>query len=238
VNLTGRETEIMRILKVLGQATNRFVLIGGYAVNAYGQHRFSVDCDLVTNDQILPMLARVLEKEGYTLQNPRARQPRGVNVMEYRKSVGTESAKVELFVNKVVNRSTAGTWTYNFVSENSGDETVVGATESILSRVAERNLLVAMKLHAARPQDLGDVVMLSKGTDWSKAASFCTTGSKRDLLDHLSRQTRELGSASVVNALRSNFALRTDPTSLVKEAARGLETLTKLVAEQKFRETL
>lgn len=42
-----REKEIFESLKVLKD--KRFVVIGGYAVNAYTLPRFSVDCDIVVN---------------------------------------------------------------------------------------------------------------------------------------------------------------------------------------------
>ena len=52
--LTSRETEVIRILRILGEATDGFVVVGGYAVNALGQHRFSVDCDLATDRDNVP----------------------------------------------------------------------------------------------------------------------------------------------------------------------------------------
>lgn len=45
-----REQEIFRILKEISEC--EFVLIGGYAVNAYALPRFSVDCDIVIKDDM------------------------------------------------------------------------------------------------------------------------------------------------------------------------------------------
>lgn len=43
-----REKEVFDTLKKIREC--RFVLIGGYAVNAYTLPRFSVDCDIVVED--------------------------------------------------------------------------------------------------------------------------------------------------------------------------------------------
>ena len=44
-----REKEIFETLKTISEFN--FVLIGGYAVNAYALPRFSVDCDIVLRDK-------------------------------------------------------------------------------------------------------------------------------------------------------------------------------------------
>src|SRR5690242_911041 len=143
--LTARETEIIRIIRVLADATEGFVVIGGYAVNAHGQHRFSEDCNLATNRDNVPVIDTSLLGEGYELQRAEVRPPLGVTIREYRKTVGGEPASIELFVNTVVSTGTRGTWTYKFIQDNSVEAVVAGSKDSAPSRVAQRNLLVAMK---------------------------------------------------------------------------------------------
>ncbi len=168
--LTARETEIIRILRVLSEATDGFVVIGGYAVNAHGQHRFSIDCDLATIRNNIPVIDATVLGEGYALWKGRFRPPIGVTMREYRKSVAGLPVSVELLVNTVVSRQTSGRWTYKFIRENSVEAIVVGATDSTPSRVAQRNLLVAMKLHSGRTQDIADSVILSERVDWKEVA--------------------------------------------------------------------
>ncbi|MBI2185236.1 MAG: hypothetical protein HYU39_09810 [Thaumarchaeota archaeon] len=50
-HLTAREAEIIRILKAPGPHAGKFVVVGGYAVNALTSHRFSVDCDIVVSEK-------------------------------------------------------------------------------------------------------------------------------------------------------------------------------------------
>ena len=180
--LTSRETEIIRILRVLTEATDGFVVIGGYAVNAHGQHRFSVDT--------------------------------------------------------VVSTTTRGIWTYKFIRENSVEAIVTGATDSTPSRVAQRNLLVAMKLHAGETQDFEDVVMLSERVDWKTVAKCAACGSKEQLLEDIEAAIQDISSPKFASELKSIFAIRSDPILLIKRANLGLQSLRTLVAQEKFKDSL
>src|SRR5438876_5373115 len=97
-NLIAHETEVIRILRILTEASDGFVVIGGYAVNAHGQHRFSVDCELATNRDNVPVIDATLLREGYELRRSEVRPPIGVTIREYAKSVGGETASIELSV--------------------------------------------------------------------------------------------------------------------------------------------
>jgi len=236
--VTSRETEIIRILRVLSEATDGFVVIGGYAVNAYGQHRFSVDCELATNRDNVPVIDATLLREGYELKRSEVRPPIGVTIREYAKPIGGETTSVLLFVDTVVNTTTRGIWTYKFIQDNSVEAIIVGATSSTPSRVAQRNLLVAMKLHAGETQDFEDVVMLSERVDWKTVARCTASGSKQQLIDQIDYAIGEISSAKFASELKSIFAMRSDPTPLIKRANLGLQSLRTLVAEQKFRDSL
>ena len=236
--LTSRETEIIRILRVLSEATDGFVVIGGYAVNAFGQHRFSVNCDLSTNRDNVPVIDAILLGEGYELRRKEALPPIGVTIREYSKSVGGEPVSVELFVDTVVSTTTRGIWTYKFIQDNSVEAIVAGATDSTPSRVAQRNLLVAMKLHTGRTEDLGDVVMLSERVDWNTVARCAACGSKDQLIEQIDAAIREISSAKFASDLKSTFAIRGDPTLRIKQANLDLHSLRTFVAEQKFKDSL
>jgi len=236
--LTSRETEIIRILRVLTEATEGFVVVGGYAVNALGQHRFSVDCDLATDRDNVPVIDATLLREGYELRRNEVRPPIGVTIREYIKSVGGEPVSVELFVDTVVSTTTRGTWSYKFIQDNSVEAIVVGATDSTPSRVAQRNLLVAMKLHTGRTEDLGDVVMLSERADWNTVARCAACGSKEQLIDQIDSAIREISSAKFASHLKSTFAIRGDLTFRIKQANLDLHSLSTLVAEQQFKDSL
>jgi len=236
--LAALETEVLRILRILNEATDGFVVIGGYAVNAHGQHRFSVDCELATNRDNVPAIDATLLGEGYDLKRSEVRPPIGVTIREYAKSIGGETASVMLFVDTVVNTTTRGIWTYKFIRENSVEAIVAGATGSTPSRVAQRNLLVAMKLHAGETQDFEDVVMLSERVDWKMVVRCAASGARQQLIAQIDYGIGEISSAKFALELKSTFALKGDPTPLLKRANLGLQSLGTLLAEQKFKDSL
>ena len=237
-NLTVPETEIIRILRVLSEEADGFVLIGGCAVNAFGHRRFSVDCDLATNRDNTPVLDTALLREGYELWRGGSRPPLGVAVRVYRKLIAGQPVSVDLLVNTVVSQKTRGTWTYKFIHENSAEAIVVGATDSTPARVANRNLLIAMNLHSGRTQNLADLVVLSEKADWKTVARYAASGSKEQLIAQIDSAIKEVSSSKFVSDLRASFAMRTDPTSLVKGTSLGLQTLRTLVGKEKFRDSL
>src|SRR5436853_376510 len=236
--LTSRETEIIRILRVLSEATDGFVVVGGYAVNAHGQHRFSEDCDLATTRDNVPVIDAILLGEGYELRRNEVRPPIGVTVREYSKSVGREPASLALLVDTVVSTTTRGTWTYKFIQDNSVRAIVAGATGSTPPRVAQRELLVALKLHLCGTQDSGDLVMLSERVDWKTVAKCAACGSKEQLIDQIESAIKEISSAKFASDLKSTFALQSDPSLLIKRAELGLQSVRTLVAGQKFKDSL
>ena len=66
--LQVREKEIFETLKKIRKF--KFVVIGGYAVNAYTLPRFSVDCDIVIREiKELDKIKKVLLELGYTKEN-------------------------------------------------------------------------------------------------------------------------------------------------------------------------
>ena len=229
---------MIRILRIMGQATNGFVVIGGYAVTALGQHRFSVDCDLATDEEHVQVLDMTLNRDGYARKKRRSRLPEGAATREYVKRVGEEPSTVELFIDRVVSRATQGAWTYGFVRENSVEALVVGVTDSTPSRVVGRDLLIAMKLHAGRRQDLGDVVVLSRGVDWETVAKLAACGSKEKLTERLESATSEISSPKFASDLKSTFAMRGDMGNQIATASRGLEKLKTLIALQNFSNVL
>jgi hypothetical protein len=236
--LTAREAEIIRVLRILSEATDGFVVIGGHAVNAHGQHRFSEDCNLATNRDNVPIIDAMLLGDRYELRRNEVRPPLGVTIREYHKTVEGEPASIELLVDTVVSTTTRGTWTYGFIHENSVEAIVVGATDSTPSRVAQRNLLVAMKLHSGRTQDIADVVMLSERVDWKDVARCAACGSKEALMEHVESAIGEISSSKFASNMKSLFSMRSDPTHLIKEAILGLQSLRAYLSDQKFRDSL
>ena len=114
----------------------------------------------------------------------------------------------------------------------------MGATDSTPARVAQRNLLVAMKLHAGRTEDFADVVMLSEKVDWKIVARYAACGSKEQVVEQIESAIREISSEKFASDLKSAFALRSDPSFLITRVILSISTLRTIVAQEKFKDSL
>ncbi len=237
VILTTRESEIVRILRILDTESKEFVLVGGYAVNALATHRFSVDCDLVINQRTYSVMARILKREGYA-QDSSSSKKSGSRVENFIKLLEQGSVGVDLCVDSLTCRQTDGAWSYDFTRMNSVEALVAGVTASVPSRVASRELLTALKLHSGRDQDLADIVVLSERTDWESVAIFAACGSWQKVQSQLSTEFEMLSQAKFVSDLRSQFGVRADVTPLIKRASEGLKKVRGLLANRSFQEVL
>ncbi|NWG09388.1 MAG: hypothetical protein HXX80_03610, partial [Nitrososphaerales archaeon] len=148
-DLTAREAEIIRVLKILSSQTGKFIVVGGYAVNALASHRFSVDCDFVISEKDLSLFENILRQEGYKRRKTRKQFERvyGGKTREYIKLIEGRRVSVDLFVNDMVCRQTSGAWSYELIRQNSLESNIIGLTDSAVSLVPKRELLVAMKIH-------------------------------------------------------------------------------------------
>lgn len=109
-DLTAREAEIIRILRVLSSGGVAHVVIGGYAVNALTSHRFSVDWDVVVAEKDFETIIKILQQEGYSRQASVevAESIQGAKGIKYAKLIGGRKVSVDMFVDKVICRQTRG----------------------------------------------------------------------------------------------------------------------------------
>ena len=233
-DLTSREAEIIRILRVLHSHSDKLVVIGGYAVSALASHRFSVDCDVVVSEKELESLGKVLTDEGYRKVKA-TNLPRGIHgakTAKYVKMIGGRRVAVDLYANSVLSRDTGGEWRYELLLQNSIESNVVGVTDSAVALVPTRELLIAMKLHAARDTDLRDIVMLSEGADLNMVAGFANTGVNDKVTSQLDWAMKKIGSKEFPPALKAEFGLRTDMTPLIRGTLEHLKTIRKRLVEK------
>jgi len=233
-DLTAREAEIVRVLRILAEHRDKFVVVGGYAVNALTSHRFSVDCDMVLAQYNLPIIERILGIEAYSKRKtPRqVKSIRRVRTEEFSKLIGGRSVSLDLFINRLVCRQTAGGWTYQLIKRNSFESDVVGLTGSARAFVPRRELLIAMKVHAGRGPDLRDIVMLSERADWNLVSEFADTGIKEKAVGQIANAIRMIKMSQFSSSLRAEFALRADVTPLIQKSTEGLSAVRKLLSSR------
>jgi len=206
-------------------------VIGGYAVNAFASHRFSVDCDLVISEKGLTLFEHILSNEGYARRRTMQRgRIHGGKIQEYVKLIGGRRVTVDLFVDTMVCRQTGGAWSHELLEQNSFETNITGLTGSAVARVPKRDLLIAMKIHSARGADLRDVIMLSETAAWETVAKFATCGAIQKVIKQVETATETICRKEFQSALKAEFALRSDVTPLANKTAEGLNIVKKVLS--------
>ncbi len=162
--LEFREREILSTLEKLKEAN--LVLIGGYAVNAYAQPRFSVDCDIVVmNKEEANRIRGMLEKDGYAKKDINLALPYTGEFLCLTKKAGEYIIPFDILIGSVIDRGTGLHFPAEWIFENSGIRKLVGKANpiKITLRVANPEVLIVMKLAAGRKSDIRDVFMLFEG---------------------------------------------------------------------------
>jgi len=158
-----REKEIFETLKKISNA--HFVVIGGYAVNAYTLPRFSVDCDIVVGDRKeLEKIEKVLGKIGYVkLEINKDSLPYHSSFLRYEKDLGNNfKASIDILISNVIDRQTNAKFSAEWAFENSEERALKGKTiiEEFKIRIINIDALIAMKFVSCRVPDIRDVFML------------------------------------------------------------------------------
>ncbi len=169
-----REDEIFQTLKAISD--HKFVLIGGYAVNAYTLPRFSVDCDIVVKEDIeLKKIEAKLLKIGYIKELARESIPYSGNFVRYEKKIKPNfSVSVDILITKVTDRMTGVEFQAEWIFEHAKKSFLLGKTirEELSIQIIDIDALLVMKMIACRSTDIRDVFMMlpsAINTEWIKS---------------------------------------------------------------------
>ncbi len=153
----------------------RFVLIGGYAVNAYTLPRFSVDCDIVVDGKTAAAkIAKELEKIHYIRAADTDLMPYHEDFLKYEKTIMKNfKVSVDILIKNVSDRRTRGIFSSEWVFKNSAVRALKGKTipQELKLRIINPDALVVMKIVSCRSTDIRDVFMLMpqvKDLEWVK----------------------------------------------------------------------
>lgn len=181
--LLEREQEIMRILNLFLDKKLEFIVVGGYAISTY-KKRFSIDLDLVINEDALKIFKDVLEKQGYFLHYEKEiALLYGENFKRFRKNMKNLPVDVDLLINGLVSRTTNATWSLDYIKRYS----VKRKLSNSEFLIPEKELLIAMKFHSGRLSDIRDVVALMPCNP-EKLKKHLQKGNMNKLKDSIKKQ--------------------------------------------------
>lgn len=168
-----REQEIFNILKHIKECD--FVLIGGYAVNAYTLPRFSIDCDIVIKDSNeLRKIARILINAGYKECNPKGKFAYSGKFSRYEKILEKNfSVCIDILIGAVYDRMTGVIFSAEWIFQNAKTLKLNGKTiiEELQLKILNIDALIVMKTISSRATDIRDVFMMlpnAKDKTWIK----------------------------------------------------------------------
>jgi len=157
-----REREVFDTLKKI--KNQKFVIIGGYAVNAYTLPRFSVDCDIVTEDNVsTAKITKELDKLNYKRAQDTDFGPYSGDFLKYEKTIRKNFIiSFDILIKNVYDRQTKAMFSAEWVFRNSALRTLRGKTitEELKLRIVNPEALVVMKFVSCRNADIRDVFML------------------------------------------------------------------------------
>ena len=156
-----REKEIFETLKKIKRF--KFTIIGGYAANAYTLPRFSVDCDIVTNNEIeANKIGKELENINYAKKEAKNLFYKG-QFLRYEKELGNNfKVSMDILIENVFDRQTGTTFSAKWIFKNSDLKFLKGKTisEKLKIRIINLDALIVMKFISCRSVDIRDVFML------------------------------------------------------------------------------
>jgi len=203
-----REKEIFETLKKIKKC--KFVVIGGYAVNAYTFPRFSVDCDIVIKDKKeLEKIEELLFELEYQKVKNNNETPYDGKFERYEKEISQNfKVSIDVLVEEVLDRQTNAKFSADWVFENSALKSLKGKTisEQLELRIIKIDALFVMKFLSCRLTDIRDIFLLIssiKGVEWIKKE----LSERYDLKDRLSKVLNQITSKQFKDGLQGVFGL-------------------------------
>ena len=197
-----REQEIFNILKKIKDCN--FVLIGGYAVNAYALPRFSIDCDIVVKDSAeLSNISKILVSDGYRKNNPKGEFAYSGKFSRYEKIIEKNfSVSMDILIGDVSDRMTGAVFSAEWIFKHATDGHLNGKTiiEELQLKIIGIDALIAMKTISCRSTDIRDVFMMlpnAKDTSWIKSE----INSRHDLNDRTAKILEKINSKQFKDGL-------------------------------------
>lgn len=177
-----REAEIFTTLKKLARC--EFVIIGGYAVNAYTLPRFSVDCDIVLKEkEELRKIERVLLQDGYARVKTPVEAYTGAFSRYEKKLMNGFTVSMDVLLGSVTDRMTGASFSASWIFNHSTKQLLKGKTitEEVRLRIIDLDALLVMKIIACRSTDVRDVFMMlpsCRNQEWILAEITARAGAQ------------------------------------------------------------
>lgn len=217
-----RENEIFDVLDGFNKAELKYVLLGGYAVSAY-MHRFSVDADVCIDKKDLPLFKTILEKRHFQFVKRRNLEDIYKGEFEcYVKKVKLP-VTVGLMIGSVASRQTNASISFEQLYKNSVIKNITGIEKTISARIPLKEILIALKINAARLTDARDIVALCHDIDFDIVAEFIDKS--KEIRSNLDNLLSYFKSDNFKDAFKGVFSIEKLPKGNIENAIKLMERL-------------
>jgi len=220
MSLPDREQELLTTLAAINESSLPYVLVGGWAISAFNQ-RFSTDVDLVVPEDAVEDYESYLQDQDYDRTSEY--DTNGIyegQFIQYSKDVGNP-VSIELMVNALRCRQTEAEWSYRYLDQHAQSVTI-GRTQSVHTRIPERELLLAIKLHSGRFTDARDVVAAADDADFDRIEKHLHRGEPDALAEQLRTIDEQLTDESFVDSFKGEFQQQTVPEGTIERVREFL----------------
>lgn len=209
MSLGDREDELLDTLEAVIDAELPYVLVGGWAIAAFNQ-RFTTDVDVVIPAQALDDYTALLTDRSYekTADVERNELYEGRTV-RFEKDVGNP-VQFDAMVDALGCRQTEAEWSYRYLAQHSVTADL-RTGRPITTRIPERELLFAVKLHSGRKADSRDLVVLATDADFDRIATHLHRGNPEQLAGRIEIVLDRLISEDFKDAFKGVFEQQTVP---------------------------
>ena len=202
------------------------VLVGGYAVSAYGPPRFSLDLDFVVPAAALPGIRGLLQSADLArIRNWEGAAAFAGRAERWSRREEAIPLSVDLLIDGISDRVSGASHPYASVRRGARRLIVRGLDPSSEARalVAAPEVLVALKLEAGRRVDLRDLAVLA-GTDLDveRIATFLRRDRRGVLLEHLDALAAALARRDFQDSLKGVYMIDDRAFRRVANRTEGL----------------
>lgn len=222
-----REREILAVLKAIPKSKD-YLLVGGYAVNAYTLPRFSIDLDISLPKKELDYFRKMLEGLGYKKITNFKGLPYSGEFERFDKKVDGINVSMDLLINGVASRQTGAAYGFNYLKENSEIKEIQCRTGNAEARVADKAVLAALKINSARKTDIRDLFMLCReGVDAEKIKKHLERVPAEKVREHIAAVKEAIGQEQFKDSVQGVFGLVDEKSfrKAKKKVGEVLETI-------------
>lgn len=229
-SLIQRENEIFSILNGFEKSGLKYVLVGGYAVSAY-MHRFSVDTDVCIEKKDLEAFRKILNSRKFRIEKRKILEDMYNGEFECYTNKSELPVTVDLMINSVASRQTDASISFAEIYKSSRIAKIVGIEEEAKARIPSKEILIVLKMHAARLTDARDIVALCKDIDFKEIANHMKRGNLDKIMNNLDILLKNIKSDNFKDSFKGVFAIEKLPEDNIDNAVKLIGYVKKIISK-------